>query len=185
MVGSETSTRNWSAAPIRSFARTPVAWDKVAGDHYQVSILKWIPRALTTHLLPGWGGCPVKNTKQRQYPNQNLPFFFRADAQSVAKIETPLCRGHRGHRGRRCTVCACCWNNSSTLWFHTISGSQTSRSDAQRPSTQVQAEPRSSNVVYLSACMRLPLTRCTNNILSVCGIKVFFFISGTFFFPFN
>lgn len=113
------------------------------------------------------------------------PFFFRADAQSVAKIETPLCRGHRGHRGRRCTVCACCWNNSSTLWFHTISGSQTSRSDAQRPSTQVQAEPRSSNVVYLSACMRLPLTRCTNNILSVCGIKVFFFISGTFFFPFN
>lgn len=88
MVGSETSTRNWSTAPIRSFARTPVAWDKVAGDHYQVSILKWIPRALTTHLLPDWGGCPVKNTQQRQYPNQNLP-FFRADAQSVAKIEPP------------------------------------------------------------------------------------------------
>lgn len=29
--------------------------------------------------------------------------------------------------------------------------------------------------------MQLPLTRCTDNILSVCGIKVFFFISGTFF----
>lgn len=63
------------------FACTTVAWDKLAGDHYSVSILKWILRALK-HICYRVEEAVLLRHQQRN--TEQIPDYCREGMQSVA-----------------------------------------------------------------------------------------------------